>query len=201
MLEASQFAKENLSLRCHLNCCFLLRSIISFHSCSSCPAHFLVPYIVAYTRNPGDPSACWPVLYGLSHRYPRSSCPIWIPPIQASKRPSGGWRRAFVTGFSHESYACNWNAMLFFVFRYSGGKTPFIIIAIMLGMVAIASLTWLHRRWISRLHHVGVQRPTSRPSWNYYLQEISSECYLSVDIRMSLEMKERSDAICINLST
>ena len=25
-------------------------------------------------------------------------------------------------------------------------------------------LTWLHRRWISRLHHVEVQRPTSKPA-------------------------------------
>jgi hypothetical protein len=38
--------------------------------------------------------------------------------------------------------------MLCFVFRYSGGKTPLIIVAIMLGMIVIASLTWLHQRWI-----------------------------------------------------
>ncbi|KAN0079686.1 hypothetical protein V8E54_004900 [Elaphomyces granulatus] len=31
-------------------------------------------------------------------------------------------------------------------------------------MFATASLTWLHRRWISRLHHVEVQRPTSKPA-------------------------------------
>ena len=51
-----------------------------------------------------------------------------------------------------------------FVFR--GGKTPLIIVA-MFGMFAIASLTWLHRRWISRLHHVEVQRPTSKPCDRY----------------------------------
>src|ERR1700684_4096195 len=50
-----------------------------------------------------------------------------------------------------------------FEFRYSGGKTPLIIVTMMFGMFAIASLTWLHRRWISRLHHVEVQRPTSKP--------------------------------------
>ena len=36
-----------------------------------------------------------------------------------------------------------------FEFRYSGGKTPLIIVTMMFGMFAIASLTWLHRRWIS----------------------------------------------------
>ena len=50
-----------------------------------------------------------------------------------------------------------------FEFRYSGGKTPLVIVA-MFGMFAIASLTWLHQRWISRLHHVEVQRPTSEPT-------------------------------------
>jgi hypothetical protein len=39
------------------------------------------------------------------------------------------------------------------VFSYSGGKTPLIIVAIMFGMIVIASLTF-HQRWISRLHHV-----------------------------------------------
>jgi hypothetical protein len=58
-----------------------------------------------------------------------------------------------------------------FVFRYSGGKTPLIIVAMMLGMFAIASLTWLHQRWISRLHHVEVQRPTSKPLGSVYLIE------------------------------
>jgi hypothetical protein len=55
---------EILSLRCRLNHCFLLRSIIFFHSRSSCPAHFLVP-CVAYAN-----AICLrcQFLYDLSHR-------------------------------------------------------------------------------------------------------------------------------------
>ena len=53
-----------------------------------------------------------------------------------------------------------------FEFRYSERKTPLIIVA-MFGMFAIASLTWLHRRRISRLHHVEVQRPASKPCDRY----------------------------------
>jgi hypothetical protein len=70
------------------------------------------------------------------------------------ERSFGGWRRAFVTGFLRRPLN------FVFEFRYSGGKAPLIIVA-MLGMFAIASLTWLYRRWISWLHHVEVQRPTS----------------------------------------
>src|SRR5712664_2721444 len=109
---------EILSLRCHLNHCFLLRSIIAFPNGSSCPAHIPVPYIVAYAHATCLPDA--PVLYDLSHRgrYPRPRCPIWIPPlsilqdfrgrwteIHASERSSGGWRRAFVTGLSQAFHA------------------------------------------------------------------------------------------------
>jgi hypothetical protein len=54
-----------------------------------------------------------------------------------------------------------------FVFD-SGEKIPLIIIAI-LGMFAIVSLTWLHRRWISRLHHGEVQRPISKPKCENYM--------------------------------
>src|ERR1700684_1447439 len=41
---------KSFRLCCRLNHCFLLRSIISFRNRSSCPAHFLVPYMVAYTH-------------------------------------------------------------------------------------------------------------------------------------------------------
>jgi hypothetical protein len=42
---------------------------------------------------------------------------------------------------------------------YSGGKTPLIIVAIMLGIIVIAS---------SRLHYVEVQRLTSKPEEEKY---------------------------------
>src|ERR1700722_12137289 len=95
---------EILSLRCHLNHFFLLRSIISG------PAHFLVPYIVAYAHaiclRAGCSSAVWPFTSGkISTTQVPNLDPLSIPTglrgeVDASKRSSGGWRRAFVTGFS-----------------------------------------------------------------------------------------------------
>ena len=45
-------SRNPLRVCCRLNHCFLLRSITSVRNRSSCPAHFLVPYIVAYTFMP-----------------------------------------------------------------------------------------------------------------------------------------------------
>ena len=65
--------------------------------------------------------------------------------MNPSDRPAGGGEpssQLFTRVLCHECFV--------FEFRYSGGKTPLIIVT-MLGMFAIASLTtWLHRRWISR---------------------------------------------------
>jgi hypothetical protein len=81
--------------------------------------------------------------------------------MHPSDRPAGGGEpssQAFRASRMLVEMPC-----VVFEFRYSGGKTPLIIVT-MFGIFAIASLTWLYRRWISRLHHVEVQRPTSKPS-------------------------------------
>jgi hypothetical protein len=113
-------------------------------------------------------------------RYLRPRCPIWIPPlsIPTGLRGDGGVRgqrsmhpsdrlaggRAFVTS----SQAFRASRMLverpwfpIFEFRYSGGKTPLVIVT-MFGMFAIASLTWLHRICISRLHRITTWRCRGR---------------------------------------
>jgi hypothetical protein len=66
--------------------------------------------------------------------------------MHPSDRLAGGGEpssQAFRTGRMLVEMPC-----FVFEFRYSGGKTPLIAVA----MFAIASLTWLHRRWISRRH-------------------------------------------------
>jgi len=166
---------EILSLRCHLNHCFLLRSIIAFPNGSSCPAHIPVPYIVAYAHATCLRAGC----SSPSHRgrYPRPRCPIWIPPLSIPIGLPGevdrdSCIRAIVRrveeSLRHRLFArvvCLLKCHALFL-SSSGGKTPLIIVA-MFGMFAIASLTWLHRRRISRLHHVEVQRPTSKPCDRY----------------------------------
>jgi hypothetical protein len=47
--------------------------------------------------------------------------------MHPSDRPAGGGEPSSQALRSRESYACNWNAMLCFVF--SGGKTPLIIVS------------------------------------------------------------------------